>query len=115
MFKPIEPVLLLETLATVFGGQSSDGEDVPGRESFGQSESLAVGVSLGRLDALLATNNIAAEACLQGLRQALVTNGQASEFAALERAIDRLDYPAARKILATLTAAPEMNVLGSDV
>ena len=77
-------------------------------------ESTAVGASLTRLDALLATNNIAAEACLQGLRQGLVTKGKATEFAALERAIDRLDYPVARKILATLIVASEMPVTGTD-
>ncbi|WP_319242464.1 ATP-binding protein [uncultured Propionivibrio sp.] len=114
MFKPIEPVLLLETLATVFGGQPVDGDAGHGQESAAMPESAAVGASLAWLDVLLATNNIAAEACLQDLRQGFVTNGKASEFAALERAIDRLDYPVARKILATLIVAPEMHVTGTD-
>ncbi|SDG60607.1 ATP-binding protein [Propionivibrio dicarboxylicus] len=114
MFKPIEPVLLLETLATVFGGQPADGDAGHGRESVAMPESAAVGASLAWLDVLLATNNIAAEACLQDLRQRFVTNGKTSEFDALERAIDRLDYPVARKILATLIVSPEMHVAGTD-
>jgi hypothetical protein len=54
------------------------------------------------LDTLLATNNIGAEKQLSRLRKALEGRGLDRLLNDLEKAIDLLDYPAARIILAAL-------------
>ncbi len=61
------------------------------------------------LDALLATNNIAAEKYVFRLRQALHGQGLDALLSDLEQAIDTLDYPDARTILASLINATEQS------
>jgi len=61
---------------------------------------------LSELDALLATNNIAAEEHALRLRRDLAGRGLDTLLDDLEQAIDQLEYPAARTILASLIADP---------
>jgi len=57
---------------------------------------------MGDLDALLANNSIAAEKLALRLLRELAGRGLDAQLGDLEQAIDRLDYPAARTILAAL-------------
>ena len=59
---------------------------------------------VGELDVLLAANNVAAENCVQRLRQCWAGQCDGNVLDALEQAIERLDYPAAREQLAGLLA-----------
>ena len=92
--KPVNPDRLLQEIARwLDAGLASPVGDA------------ALGALFAELDALLAANNLAAERLAPTLRQKLHGQGLDAQVDELERCIDRLDYPAARSILAALGEA----------
>lgn len=105
LIKPIEPGLLLETLAAVFEEPTEKQIEVGNAPSGTPPCGPVMKALAAELDALLASNNIGAEVLLVRVRSAFVGGGRDEEFEALEQAIDQLDFCAARKILAHIVQA----------
>ena len=105
MIKPIEPSLLLDTIASVFDGQDLVHAVASTGRSLVTLRVSELHVLMAELDALLRENNVAAEASMQHLREVLEGRGFDDALETLEQAIDRLDYPGARMMLASLVSA----------
>ena len=101
--KPIEPTLLLEKLMAVFEESSASLTETT---SVGSREVMPAGIDVlaAELDGLLAANNVAAETYVLRLRHALPQGRRTAGLESLEQAIDCLDYPAARRILAQIVS-----------
>ena len=101
--KPIEPTLLLEKLMAVFEESSVSLAETT---SVGSREVMPAGIDVlaAELDGLLAANNVAAETYVLRLRHALPQGRRTAGLESLEQAIDCLDYPAARRILAQIVS-----------
>jgi len=103
--KPVNPSRLLAEIAR-WARPAALGTERSAAPGCSQPPSIDIEV-VGRLmadvDALLASNNIAAEERALWLRKALDGQGVETLLDELERAVDRLDYPGARTILASLS------------
>ena len=101
--KPIEPTLLLEKLMAVFEESSVSLAETT---SVGSREVMPAGIDVlaAELDGFLAANNVAAETYVLRLRHALPQGRRTAGLESLEQAIDCLDYPAARRILAQIVS-----------
>ena len=101
LVKPVEPSKLLETLTVLWQPPAIETVE---REAIVPEATGSLQGLVGELDVLLAANNVAAENCVQRLRQCWAGQCDGNVLDALEQAIERLDYPAAREQLAGLLA-----------
>jgi C4-dicarboxylate-specific signal transduction histidine kinase/CheY-like chemotaxis protein len=99
--KPVNPARLLAEIARWADRGAAPAEPPPG-----EADPDAPARLIAEADALLSENNLAAEKAARRLREALAGRGLDARLDALDLAIDRLDYPAARAILADIAAAP---------
>ena len=98
--KPINPTRLLNEIARWIRPDAA-------RESMPAApvDMEVLSAQMAEVDSLLAENNIAAEERTQRLRRMLDGQGHDSLLDALEQAVDLLEYPRARSILANLSEA----------
>lgn len=108
--KPVSPARLIQEIARWVAAdpspELSSGEagGANSARSAAHYDGGALNARISEIDALLASNNIAAERHALGLRQALAGLGHEQRMHDLEQAIDRLDFPTARTILAALSS-----------
>jgi len=103
--KPVNPARLIQEIALWIAA-------VPALSTPVAVDAVALNSLASDLDALLEANNIAAEQRVLHLREALLGAGFDERLNDLEQAIDRLDYPRARTLLAALMKEPILSGQG---
>jgi two-component system sensor histidine kinase/response regulator len=113
--KPVSPARLIQEIVRWIvpdPGRESPPDTAPREKSAASPiDATILSTLMCDLDALLSTNNIAAEKHARCLRKELAGHGLDAHLNDLEQAIDQLDYPAARTILSALAGKLSANGL----